>query len=156
MHAAPRSPNCSSNGPCGCTSSTRFSRTPANSTGSSPQTTRSAASKPCFMAFIFDSALPVRVFRPVLLRGIPAIGLDRLLRCRGGHPRPPNFMRFPRRDAHRTGCADFPRPAPTGVTARHTADDHFRLVSRNDTVARINLFPTAEFARKPSDTLTDC
>ena len=31
--------------------------------------------------------------------------------CRGGHPRPPNFLRFPRRNAHRTGRAEFRHPA---------------------------------------------
>ncbi len=42
--------------------------------------------------------------------------------------------------------------SPTGFTARHTADGHFRLVSRDDTMAQINLRLTVEFPRKPSDT----
>ncbi len=42
--------------------------------------------------------------------------------------------------------------SPTGFTARHTADGHFRLVSPDDTVALINLRLSAELPRKPSDT----
>ena len=41
--------------------------------------------------------------------------------CRGGHPRPPNFMRFPRRNAHRTGRALLTHPAlGQDITPSHT------------------------------------
>ena len=54
-------------GPWGWSSSMRLSRTRANSIGFSSRTTICLASRPCFMAFIFDADLPVRVVGPVLL-----------------------------------------------------------------------------------------
>ncbi len=57
----------------------------------------------------------------------------------------------PPRSSNRT-CGFPASGSPTGFTARHTAEGHFRLVSRDDTVAQINLRLAAELPRKPSDT----
>jgi hypothetical protein len=57
----------------------------------------------------------------------------------------------PPRSSNRT-CRFPASGSPTGFTARHTADGHFGLVSRDDTVAQINLRLAAELPRKPPDT----
>ena len=59
---------------------------------------------------------------------------------------------FSPRSSNRT-CRFPASGSPTSFTARHTADCHFRLVSRDDTVAQINLRLAAELTRKPSDTI---
>ncbi len=61
----------------------------------------------------------------------------------------------PPRSSNRT-CRFPASGSPTGFTARPTADGHFRLVSRDDTVALINLRLAAKLPRKPSDAFWCC
>ena len=56
----------------------------------------------------------------------------------------------PPRSSNRT-CGFPASGSPTGFTAWHTADDHLRLVSRYNTVARINLRLEIELCLKPPD-----
>ncbi len=52
--------------------------------------------------------------------------------------------------------ADAASGSPTGFTSRPTADSHFRLVSRDNTVARINLRLEIELSLKPPDAFWCC
>ncbi len=61
----------------------------------------------------------------------------------------------PPRASNRT-CRFPASGSPTGFTARHTADGQYRLVSRDDTVARLNLRLAAELSLKPPDAFRCC
>ncbi len=61
----------------------------------------------------------------------------------------------PPRSSNRT-CGFPASGSPTGFTAWHTADGHFRLVSRDNTVARINLRLEIELSLKPPDAFWCC